>query len=136
MYERKSAPAPPYSSGTQTPISPSSAERGRAAPAESRASRSHAAACGSISASANSRASAWISRCSGRQLEVHGGQTIRMRLVAILLAVAVLTACGGHKTASPSEVVRAWSAALDRNDNDAAGGLFADSAQVIQDGEP
>ena len=25
MYERKSAPAPPYSSGTQTPISPSSA---------------------------------------------------------------------------------------------------------------
>ncbi len=25
MYERKSAPAPPYSSGTQTPINPTSA---------------------------------------------------------------------------------------------------------------
>ena len=28
MYETKSAPAPPYSSGTQTPISPSSASFG------------------------------------------------------------------------------------------------------------
>ena len=36
-----------------------------------------------------------------RQLEVHGGQTIRMRLAAITLAVLALTACGGHKTTSP-----------------------------------
>ena len=28
MYERKSAPAPPYSSGTHTPMSPSSASFG------------------------------------------------------------------------------------------------------------
>ena len=64
MYERKSAPAPPYSSGTQTPIRPSSPsfvsnEGGNAC------ARSHSAAFGSISAAAKSRASAWISRCSG-----------------------------------------------------------------------
>ena len=63
MYERKSAPAPPYSSGMQTPMKPSSASlpnssRGKPCP------RSHSAAFGSISACANSRASAWISRWS------------------------------------------------------------------------
>ncbi len=57
-----------------------------------------------------------------------------MRLAAILLGLLALTACGGQKAASPTEVVRAWSAALDRNDNDAAGRLFADAAQVIQNG--
>lgn len=57
-----------------------------------------------------------------------------MRLAAILLALLALTACGGHKTASPTAVVRAWSAALDRNDNEAAGRLFAGAAQVIQNG--
>jgi hypothetical protein len=58
-----------------------------------------------------------------------------VRLAATALALLALTACGGHKTASPTDVVRAWSAALDRNDNEAAGGLFADGAQVIQDSE-
>ena len=61
MYERKSAPAPPCSSGTHTPSSPSSAScassfRGKPC------ARSHSAACGAISAVANSRVSAWISR--------------------------------------------------------------------------
>src|SRR6267378_2927069 len=70
-----------------------------------------------------------------RQLEVHGRQTTRMRLVAILLGLLALTACGSKKTASPSEVVRAWSAALDRNDNEQAARLFADGAQIIQNGE-
>ena len=55
-----------------------------------------------------------------------------MRIAAILLAALALSACGGHKTSSPGEVVRAWSAALDRNDSETAGGLFADGAQVIQ----
>ena len=64
MYETKSAPAPPYSSGTQTPISPSSASFGKIS-AGKRCSRSQSAAFGSISAFANSRATAWISRCSG-----------------------------------------------------------------------
>ena len=49
-----------------------------------------------------------------------------------MLGLLALTACGGHKTASPDAVVRAWSAALDRNDNETAGRLFADGAQVIQ----
>ena len=70
MYERKSAPAPPSSSGTQTPSSPSSpsfatTSRGSGARGPT------AAACGTISASANSRASAWIARCSGVEREVH-----------------------------------------------------------------
>ena len=70
MYERKSAPAPPSSSGTQTPIRPSSPSfvKTRAGKVWS---RSQAAACGAISASANSRASAWIARCSAVEREVH-----------------------------------------------------------------
>ncbi len=55
-----------------------------------------------------------------------------MRPAAIVIVLLSLTACGGHSTASPANVVRAWSAALDRNDNEAAGRLFADAAQVIQ----
>ncbi len=66
MYERKSAPAPPYSSGTQAPISPSSASFANSSRGK-RCSRSQAAAWGSISATANSRVSAWISRCSGER---------------------------------------------------------------------
>ena len=58
-----------------------------------------------------------------------------MRLAALLVALLALTACGSrHKTASPGEVVRAWSAALDRDDSEGAASLFADGAQVIQSG--
>src|SRR4029079_1762895 len=32
-------------------------------------------------------------------------------------------------------VARSWSAALDRNDNEAAGWLFADGAKIVQNGE-
>ena len=63
MYERKSAPAPPYSSGMQTPIRPSSASFAKSSRGNS-CSRSQAAAFGSISACAKSRVSAWISRWS------------------------------------------------------------------------
>jgi limonene-1,2-epoxide hydrolase len=56
-----------------------------------------------------------------------------MRLAAISLAVLALTACGGHST-SPESVARAWSAALNRNDNEAAARLFAPDAQVVQEG--
>jgi limonene-1,2-epoxide hydrolase len=58
-----------------------------------------------------------------------------MKVPAILLVLLALSACGGEKTASAPEVVRAWSAALDRNDNEQAARLFADGAQVIQNGE-
>ena len=55
-----------------------------------------------------------------------------MRILAIPVAVLALTACGSHTSASPEAVARAWSAALDRTDNEAAANLFAKGAQVIQ----
>jgi len=58
-----------------------------------------------------------------------------MRVLAILLVVLALSACGSTKAASAPDVVRAWSAALDRNDNEQAANLFADGAQIIQNGE-
>jgi limonene-1,2-epoxide hydrolase len=58
-----------------------------------------------------------------------------MKLALLLLATAVLTACGGHKARSAEDVARTWSAALDRNDNDAAARLFADGAKIVQSGE-
>ncbi len=56
-----------------------------------------------------------------------------MRTALILVALLGLTACGGHSARSPEAVARAWSAALDRNDNGAAASLFAQNAQVVQD---
>jgi hypothetical protein len=53
----------------------------------------------------------------------------------MLLAAAVVGGCGGHASRSPADVARSWSAALDRNDNDAAGLLFADGARIVQNGE-
>jgi limonene-1,2-epoxide hydrolase len=58
-----------------------------------------------------------------------------MRTLATLLGLLALTGCGGTRTASAPDVVRAWSAALDRNDNERAADLFANGAQVIQNGE-
>jgi limonene-1,2-epoxide hydrolase len=58
-----------------------------------------------------------------------------MRRVGILAAIAVLAACGGHATRSPEAVARAWSAALNRSDTEAAAKLFAPSAQVVQNGD-
>ncbi len=56
-------------------------------------------------------------------------------MAALLVAVLALSACGTHKTASPEEVARSWSAALDRNDNEGAARLFADGARIVQSGE-
>jgi hypothetical protein len=58
-----------------------------------------------------------------------------VRLTAILLVLLALTGCGGTKSSSPTDVVRAWSAALDRNDNEQAARLFAGGAQIVQNGE-
>ena len=57
-----------------------------------------------------------------------------MRAVAILVALVALTACGGRRTPTAESVARAWSAALDRSDDEAAAKLFAPSAEVIQNG--
>jgi len=58
-----------------------------------------------------------------------------MRFALLALAVAALVGCGGHGTRSAEDVARSWSAALDRNDNEAAGWLFADGAKIVQNGE-
>ena len=55
-----------------------------------------------------------------------------MRAATLLLLVLALAACGGHKARTPEQVARAWSVALNRDDNAAAGALFAKGAQVIQ----
>jgi hypothetical protein len=55
-----------------------------------------------------------------------------VRVAAALCLVLTLAACGGHATRSPEDVVRAWSAALNRNDNRAAARLFANGALIIQ----
>jgi len=55
-----------------------------------------------------------------------------VRAAVLLVLVLALAACGG-KTATPTQVARAWSVALNQNDNKAAGALFAHNAQVIQD---
>lgn len=57
-----------------------------------------------------------------------------MRWAAILVAVLALTACGAKKQPSATQLVRAWSAAIDRNDNEAAARLFGDGALIVQGG--
>jgi hypothetical protein len=58
-----------------------------------------------------------------------------MKTAALLLMLLALSACGSQKNASPEQVARSWSAALDRNDNEAAARLFADAARIVQGGE-
>ena len=63
MYER---PAPPYSSGTSTPIIPSSPSLRIASRGKVWAS-SHSMTCGAISLSANSRTILRIASCSSER---------------------------------------------------------------------
>jgi hypothetical protein len=57
------------------------------------------------------------------------------RPTILLAALIVLAGCGGHKTQTAEQVARNWSAALDRSDNEAAARLFANGAQIVQNGE-
>jgi limonene-1,2-epoxide hydrolase len=53
--------------------------------------------------------------------------------VRLLTALAVLALAGcGSGTPSPESVVRAWSEAVNSDDNAAAARLFAEGAQIIQ----
>ena len=57
-----------------------------------------------------------------------------MRRAALCIAVlAVLAGCGGSE-ASPEDVVREWSTALNADRNDAAADLFAAGVKVVQGG--
>lgn len=55
-----------------------------------------------------------------------------MGLAACALALALAGPAGAVR--SPASVVRAWSAALARDDNQAAANLFAKNAVVVQNG--
>jgi hypothetical protein len=58
-----------------------------------------------------------------------------VRSVAAALALTVaLGGCAEAGTASPEEVVRSWSEALNADDNDGAADLFAGGAEVVQAG--
>ncbi len=57
-----------------------------------------------------------------------------MRALALLPAVALLAGCGGGSPSAES-VVRAWSAALNQDDNNTAGSLFAKNAEIVQNGQ-
>ncbi|MGN6799417.1 MAG: nuclear transport factor 2 family protein [Gaiellaceae bacterium] len=58
-----------------------------------------------------------------------------MKRYAILTVAAVLAGCGGHSSRSAEDTARAWSAALNRSDNETAASLFASNAEIIQNGE-
>jgi limonene-1,2-epoxide hydrolase len=58
-----------------------------------------------------------------------------MKRVAILATTALLVACGGHSVRSAEDTARAWSAALNASDNEAAATLFAAGARIVQNGE-
>ena len=57
-----------------------------------------------------------------------------MRLCVLALAVLALVGCGS-RARSTEDVARAWSAALDRGDNEGAARLFARDAHIVQSGE-
>src|SRR5919204_4597638 len=133
MYERKSASAPPYSSGMQTPISPSSASSGKSSRGK-RCSRSQSPACGSIFSFATSRASAWISRCSSESPKSIGGHYSRgvvRSLAAAACILALLAGCGSGG-APPSGGVPARGKGLNEGGNHAAAELFAPDAEGVQ----
>jgi limonene-1,2-epoxide hydrolase len=58
-----------------------------------------------------------------------------VRRVAILALTAVLAACAGHSSRSAEDAARAWSAALNRSDNEAAANQFAPETEIVQNGE-
>lgn len=57
--------------------------------------------------------------------------TVRL---ALLAAALLLPGCGSSNP-SPESVVRAWSQALNTDDNERAADLFAPGAQVVQPGQ-
>jgi limonene-1,2-epoxide hydrolase len=58
---------------------------------------------------------------------------VRPAIALCLVAVALLAGCGSDSPSAES-VVRAWSQALNDDDNDRAADLFARDAQIVQAG--
>jgi limonene-1,2-epoxide hydrolase len=58
----------------------------------------------------------------------------RLALVGAVLAVAAVGSAEASAAAKPAAVVRAWSSALNKNDNEHAARLFAKNARVVQPG--
>src|SRR5213078_922916 len=72
-----------------------------------------------------------------RRLEIHQqdyiwGQVRRLAIVGVALALAA--AGTAQAAATPAQVARAWSKALNANHNVAAANLFAHNARVVQPG--
>jgi len=59
---------------------------------------------------------------------------VRRAGLLTLVAVIVLVAGCGSGSPSAESVVRAWSEALNQDDNNTAGNLFAPGAEIVQDG--
>jgi len=59
---------------------------------------------------------------------------MRLSLVCLATAVLILPACGSSPPSTES-VVRAWSQALNTDDNEQAANLFAPGAEVVQPGQ-
>ena len=57
-----------------------------------------------------------------------------MRVCVLLVGVALLAAGCGSSPPSPESVVRAWSQALNSDDNKRAADLFAPGAEILQAG--
>ena len=57
-----------------------------------------------------------------------------MRIALLASLVIALAGCGGG-AASPESVVRAWSEAVNTDDNEGAARLFAEGARVVQGNE-
>jgi limonene-1,2-epoxide hydrolase len=59
---------------------------------------------------------------------------VTFRLALLVAAALLLTGCGSSSP-PPESVVRAWSQALNTDDNERAADLFAPGAEVIQPGQ-
>jgi len=73
----------------------------------------------------------------GRELEIHAAHYIQgtvRRLVLVGVVLAIAGAGTAQAALKPAEVVRAWSRALNVNDNEHAARLFARNARVVQPG--
>jgi limonene-1,2-epoxide hydrolase len=58
---------------------------------------------------------------------------VRLRALPLAAAVVLLVGCGSSSP-SPESVVRAWSQALNSDDNERAADLFAPGAEILQAG--